>query len=1306
MKLIIHWVLAFSLIYSPLLPYRAHAQQSGGGGVQGFSPMDIFQRPIDSRNLYLGPQRVVNEYRLLGFTHLPDITHQGFQTALRSSPLVLQIAPEQIGANTDYQRLLNSDSGRSQLFRQYRGAFAALSVVTGDNLSQRTQALQQELQRQVRAEGTYSRHSLEVRAQLEQLEVNRRLLQSFPPQQRAQALNRVLEAQRLLSSPQQRARFHFTNGLSEGRVPPARASLIPRNMVNHLRGNINIRVPDPFGREVDISWPRTAHGMERMNAPEFMRSVRNGVVETGRLGLVFLVIMYGLAEFKMLTDYQSNPRRFEETLDQTMSWAMPLSVASFFVGGWATATGVDQLNVARRSMANLYQMEQQGRMFSRNPELRRQYIQGNMSAIAKSGFLQKAMSYPGLAGGFIISQLVYGWADKLESCRKVLELDSGRYTPAQQQRIEESCQRNFQEFALQLAQSPETWMQLTALLSAKALLTFGMSRAQMMRYGVAQSAQGQQALQSASPRGFAYKVRIASRGVMAPFVTTLVGVAVFVLIFEGLLWGMEWGHRRLSLHIPARRAHEDLLEILARYRAQGWNMDSLCDDRHLLQGNLMDYIRRYALFWQNTESCGPELVNAFMSNHQRANASWRQDLVSGVDEAIAQWSEFTFKATNTYQAARLLWGDVAEQVRLQRQSGQDPMIRTVYSDQTHANEALGHVNTHLFSHPLPFFRSEPHFGWSSRLNPREVDETIAYPVYDGVSTNWSDRWQQQVGVDLLEQRMTRFLDQVLPQVIDDLRVYQTSVVDSRESQQVSQILRHLTHSSKNAQEQLAQVAEGLYLISRQLEDGHQSFECRALQDNCFWVEFQKKYLDEELWQENEQGEWVFNQGRLGLAGYQTSQFRPFGVKPLGPGQGFFIRYRTRLQNNSIDTSYFDSNFSGFTDFLMKKMVCGLDPNQEASSSLIPQFIRDSRLFRPRFSPELELPRVPFVSDTDVCYDDDTHNRWRQMGPPGSPGFYNYIEEKNNPDINYGGVVEYLYEKLDEDFVNDFDGWWQEVMEPRFEELIGGIHQEFYKDDLIGDRLNQILTQGNRDNNCIENCRPFSFNNHDGLAASVKQEMDTYFTYLITPLSLELDMDLRYTTAPSSDEARTLVLAEIQSLRRQVYDLFMYLSKRELELRHPQNRALMAEIKEQIRAQQVLAEGASSVSESWLELEAVPLLMRRLFYDLGLLFKTDDQQTINRIYQTQVSLVHAQDHLSEQEKNEILAALHESFLDMLDAFFDQSNRDGKVLLDYFDWPSGNGLSPTLMVVSQSLNNIEDLLLELQQLRQLEYMQRRQ
>jgi hypothetical protein len=187
---------------------------------------------------------------------------------------------------------------------------------------------------------------------------------------------------------------------------------------------------------------------------------------------------------------------------------------------------------------------------------------------------------------------------------------------------------------------------------------------------------------------------------------------------------------------------------------------------------------------------------------------------------------------------------------------------------------------------------------------------------------------------------------------------------------------------------------------------------------------------------------VFNQGRLGLAGYQTSQFRPFGVKPLGPGQGFFIRYRTRLQNNSIDTSYFDSNFAGFTDFLMKKMVCGIDPNQEASSSLIPQFIRDSRLFRPRFSPELELPRVPFVSDTDVCYDDDTHNRWRQMGPPGTPGFYNYIEEKNNPDINYGGVVEYLYEKLDDDFVNDFDGWWQEVMEPRFEELIGGIHQEF------------------------------------------------------------------------------------------------------------------------------------------------------------------------------------------------------------------------------------------------------------------------
>lgn len=1299
MKIFGRLILIYSLVLSPLLPYQTRAQSSAGG-VQSFSPLDIFSRPLDSRNLYLGPNKVVNEYRLLGFTHFPEITHHGFQTALKTSPLVLESSPQNLLQNTKYQELLQSEAGRQQLFRQYRGAFSSLSVATGENLSQQTKSLQRDLLKQVQAENNFQGHSVEVRSQMEQLEVNRRLLQQgFSEQQRLQALNRVLEAQKTLSNPRSRAQFHFANGLTEGRAAPGRASFIPRNMVHHLRGNITLRVPDPFGKDVDISWPRSAQGLEKMNAPEFMRSVKNGAIEAGRLEVVFLVIMYAIAEFKMLTDYESNPRAFEQTMHQSVSWAMHLSVASFFVGGWATKIGVDNLNVARHSLANLYNLEKQGKMFSKNPTLKQNYIKGNMSALASSGFLKKAMSYPGLTGGFLISQLVYGWADKLESCLKVEDLDSGRYTPQQQRRFEESCQRNFLEFAGQLAQSPETWMQLTGLLSAKALLTFGMNKAQMMRYGAAQNVQSQKALAQTNPRKFSYKVRIAARGVMAPLVTTVVGMVAFVLIFEILYASMEWSHRRLTLHVPTRRAHDDLVDLLQDYSSRGWDMEGLCDSRTLLEGELKDYLKPL-MFWRDNESCGQELVQAFMANHQRANASWRQDLVAPIQTSIEQWSEFTFKATNLYKASRLLYGDVIEQIRLQKQSSTPLRLQRTYNPQTQAEEALGHVNSHLFSHPLPLFRSEPHFGWSSRLNPSETLETIAYPVYDGVSTNWQDRWTQQTGVELFEERMTRFLDQVVPSALEKLRTYARSTQDPNEQADAMEIVRHLQTSSSDAAGDLDEISYGLYLISRKVEDDQGALQCRALSKECFWVEFQKDFLDEELWSENKEGEMIFNKGRSGLAGYQTSRFKPYGVKPLGPGQGFFIRYNQRLQNNKIETSYYNPDYQSLTDFILKNMVCGENANKVESKSWLPDFIADSRLMRPRLSPELQLVRIPLNPNSDICFEDSSQNRWRRGVMPGAPGFYNYIEEKNNPEISYGGIVDYLYQQTSDEILNDFDGWWERVMEPRYEKVIGNLYNDLFIEKKIGEDFENLLSLENSDNNCVESCQDFEYEHKKGLAASVKQEMDTLFHSFLNPLSESLPVDLRFVDYDSTEHGREQARNDLKDVRARIYDLLFFISKRNRGLHHPDNNELLRNIVADLQAQNVWQEGAPPLSSTQLQLRAFPVLVRQVFYEMALLFKTDSQESLTRLYEMQIELVQEQTQLTETQKNQLLAMIRGEFLELLDSFLDQSNRNGRVLLDYNDWPEGSGLSPTLIVVNQTLDDLQNLLLELHQMRRFE------
>ena len=292
-------------------------------------------------------------------------------------------------------------------------------------------------------------------------------------------------------------------------------------------------------------------------------------------------------------------------------------------------------------------------------------------------------------------------------------------------------------------------------------------------------------------------------------------------------------------------------------------------------------------------------------------------------------------------------------------------------------------------------------------------------------------------------------------------------------------------------------------------------------------------------------------------------------------------------------------------------------------------------------------------------------------------------------------MDYLYQQTSDEILNDFDGWWERVMEPRYEKLIGDLYNELFIEQKIGQDFENLLTLGNDDNNCVEECQAFRYEQKKGLAASVKQEMDTLFQAFLNPLSESLPVDLRFVDFEGAERGREQVRDDLKDIRARIYDLFFFISKRNESLNHPSNQELFNQIKEDVQAQTAFQEGATTLSAVQLELRAFPILVRQVFYELAVLYKTDDQEVLTAIFQEQTDLVQNQEQLSEAQKEQILSQLRENYLELLDSFLGQTNRDGRVLLDYPEWPS-----PTHSVVSSTLDNMQSLLLELHQLRRFE------
>ncbi len=1487
MKLFFKLFISYTLVLSPMMPHLSWADEDSFSredmARMMMSPVDSFNESYKKNSLYIngdatsGP-RVVSEYRLLG----EPKSLKELSKATKAINFIFSFSGEELKTNVEFQKLLETEDGRKKLDKLFRIVRDNLAVVTG-NQANRYEDFYKEILRQVNDDRAFKvdeNNSVTRRAQTEKrdaevvrrmlnandpfmqrylqlagevskipmysyennspekeskrnLEILRRMLDDFTPEDRQRAHERYKEAQRKMSNDEFRRNFDLKNGLSHAKVPTLKANFSIKNQYNSLMGRTVLPVEGPFGNKEYAYYPRSAAGLETEKGSTFMDKLKTGSIQTGHIGLALIVIMFASSEIAMIRSYESNPRYFEENLESIMSWAMPASIGSFFVGGWATDKAISSLDVARRSKANIRSLIEDFKMFVNDPELKSKYLKANMQALKASSFLDSMATKKGLTGGFLFSQFIYRYVDSLESCRKVLGgLDNGEYTPFERNRLRQACDQTVGQIIKEMASSPETWMGLTALLSTHTLLTWGLSRAQMIKYAFSSDGASSRALQGAS-KFIPYQVKIVSKGFFAlPIVSTVVGFAVFSLVFWAVLEGLEWTAGRMTLQMPAAQANKNIRELFRLYESRGWDMQKLCDDRNLLQGGLLDHLKPL-MFWKDTLKCGDELVIAFLEQHQKANSAWRSSITDPFYDSINKWSEFTFQATNLYKSAYLLYKDIAEQIKVQRNSGQKVVFKRTKNTQTNAYETLGYFNTHLYNHPLPLFRSEPYFGWDYKLKSDATD--IPYPTYDGQTVTWSERFENRVGVEDLTRRKNKFKNEVLVSAVRRL-IARLNGLDlnteygRQQKEEIEKIIKYLNMKNPDQTGSLPIIARGLYHIAMQVESQKNLQKCK-MDGDCFWTEFQKSYLDSELWRTNnnlvdivlpslieilqnykmslevaqignssnlpsveglisnytskeltdieriinllsaerrskkvdlasvELGVkeikkkidevpknyncdtnsiqktvviapeekicpednpeeflnsvlisgvnvannfcfWksiktnLFDAGHLNFgnvghtqflnnqdywAGYKTTEASPFGVKPLGPGQGYFLRFFDRFKNNGIDPYFYDRTYPSMTDYLLKQMVCGIDVMND--EKMLQKSFADKAFsfftagyketapdwINKKVSAEFKAPRIALKKGgMNPCFNDESHNRWRSIGPAGAPSFYNYIEHVHDSKFSYGGIVEFLYKEADDSFVQDFDSWWDKYVASEFSEVIERLYFESFNNDLLVNKMSEVMTTDDIDNNCVEHCLDFSFEHKYGLAASIKQEMDTYFTYFFNPLLKGIPVDQSFSEVTDLSEARFKLQTDFAKVRSEIYEILFYISGRNSKLNSTSLKSEYNAIMEDVKAEISIQNPEFNENYDVIKIKALRVLLAKKDYELRVLTRTDDLPFLDRIYSTSIGLLNQMTHLTEIEKSAIKFNIDENFK-TLTSEFESLARDGKVILQYKDWP---------------------------------------
>ena len=1318
-------------------------------------------------DLYL-KDNTINKYRIAGIESAKDFNKQ-----VKIEPLVLMTDPSRLMTNQKYSELFRTEAGRIELSRQFNQSFSGLSASLERDIflerrnvhdSIRNQVVQDLINRGISEQDIHNKKDLKEKIKLE---INRRFLEKFTHDERNKALNEIRKAQKFLSNGRNRALYNFKHGLAVGEVPK-RLDMLRFNNINAVRkgsGVVKVRLEGEgvFGKRYEyVNVERSGDGLKNVKPVEILNSLKKGSIEVGKFGMAFLMIMYASAQFEMLTQYKSNPQAFEKFLDELATPAFLLSFSSFFIGGAAVGAiaGTPEALV-RKSIFNLNEIKN---VKFENPRVKERIIKTSMAGV-QSGFfgklMQKTTSYPGLAGGLVIAQLVHRSVNKIHSCRKILALKSGEYNEFERQRIEQACKQGWAELANEIASSPQTWMQVMSIWSAKALLTFFMSKTQFSRFTKGGGTTNSKILNSSKNNLIA---RIVPRGIIRPVVSvalstggTFLYLAAFVAIFEVVFWGLQWGYEKVTIDMPTEEIATNMRRLMHDYRNKGWDIEKLCQNELIAGVKLLSNLRSTGFSqiskYKEHEECVKKVTLGFIDEYKKKNQIWKNKITEPVQTAINNWIEYTFQAVNLYKASYLLYKDISEQIRLQRTRGKiefnrrGHIIGRTNGNDIKINKIVGYANSNNYNHPLPLFRTDPFFGWNFRITETNY---IPYPKIDTHHVNWEERSKNNEMISFLEERFKRFKKEVLPEVINKLKVgLESEKISNNNKENIQKIVKALESKKTN------DITYGLHLLSKITENEltvnprclmslHTSNESisESTRNYCFFSNFQKNFLDTTYWKvDKDSQEMTFKKSKYPyFAGYQTSKIRPYGVKPLANGQRFFIDYHKRLKQNGIDPYYFDSTYDSLTDYLLKSMMCGVDIRKGES------MLTNKEPYRREYtwdfmglregaarmlnweSPKYKAPKIPLKTNFNACSKTFNTNRGaiNDRAWISNYGFYNYIEDVNNPGKNYGGIVHLLYEEANDEFVNNFDTWWRDNVKPEFEIIINKVYEDYFLGHLINEKLQEALTRDNNDTNCLSqnSCVEFEYEHKHGVAASIKQEIDTYFVYILGPMVEDMPLDERY-YKENNLSPREKITEDLKAIRLNIYDILNALStKSDLKnekLKNRYNRLYKKPVADEIARNEGETIDMSKI-QNQIALKTYKLLLNESLYNLGVLFKTSTEDTINFYFDLIESLIRANSDLTEDEVELALDDLEERRKQELKDYEDDLERKNKVLIQYQDWPTEEKCieslnakekntftygtigceSPTLIVVRSIIDGIREGFDNLIQARDLEYL----
>ena len=490
-----------------------------------------------------------------------------------------------------------------------------------------------------------------------------------------------------------------------------------------------------------------------------------------RYGGSVLAAIYLFYIIDLTINYRNNPKGFLEDLikKDTLSLALPVAGLSYLIGG-ATASHLvgNFLNLSRKNLANL---SMAGKIFHNNPTLANQIAGSSMVGLSRTAeFLKKAFTPMGIIAGVPIAKMAYVAVHGLHACIKSKNHTGDKEIDAIN--LRKACKKSWDDFAGVLTDT-ETWLTVTSLLTAHAIISFFMNKANLGRFASFKKASERLPTLNKWSKvpHMAKNIVLTLRGIARPSLVFVVHFAVFTVVFYMAFELFKHAAGKIMNEHPVKVTAEQYRRLMREYHLDPNNLEQICDNEELIDiGNFWTNLFHY---WGNEHkkdvSCGLNLFNTYIEHYNKVNAKWRTEKMKPFDQAVMNWSSFLHKALSTYHSGHLFYKDVVEQIRVAKKNGLE--LDFSYAEVSGIKVPSSVEQAKYYNSPLPLFRSDPMFGWNYRLDPESP--TIAYPDHRSFSVDWDAEYVDKSITESLTKRFEGFKTKIVPVLVESLKAINT-----------------------------------------------------------------------------------------------------------------------------------------------------------------------------------------------------------------------------------------------------------------------------------------------------------------------------------------------------------------------------------------------------------------------------------------------------------------------------------------------------------------------------------------------------